>query len=96
MIIAIVRQCRRADGEHRQNPRQYAHTFHRPGTICIATAFWELPKKHRRAVLLHELGHLAIGPDGSEQAANKAIQELTGQEIMYADSPYGEALEIIK
>jgi hypothetical protein len=92
----ILRNCPLADHQHAQNMRQYAHTFHHDNTICVARALWKLPKKHREAVLLHEIGHLLVGPEGSEEDANQAVEDATGVHIYYVDSPYGVRLEIKK
>ena len=87
------RICEEAEREHRRNRRQYAHVYHVPGQICLCKAFWELPKVYRDGVLLHEIGHLVAGPEGSEEDATRAAETLFGVQIDYADSPYGEELE---
>lgn len=87
------RFCRAAEHEHKRSPRQYAHTFHYRNTICTSHALWKLPKRHRDAILLHEIGHLLAGKDATEAEANRAIRERTGQEILYIDSAYGDDLE---
>lgn len=94
-MIGSWRFCKKAEAEHKENRRQYAHTFHYPNVICLSHAFWKLPKKHRHAIFLHEMGHLIAGPDASEDEANRAIEELSGRKILYMDSPYGEGLEIL-
>lgn len=87
------RFCPAAEREHKLHKRQYAHSFHFRTTICTCHALWRLPKKHRDAILLHEIGHLLAGKDASEEEANRAILRQTGQEIVYIDSAYGEDLE---
>jgi hypothetical protein len=89
------RYCQKAEKEHEKSQRQYAHTFHYPDTVCVCSALWELPKKHRDAILLHEIGHLIVGKDGTEAEANKAIEEVTGKKIHYVHSSYGQHLEIL-
>jgi hypothetical protein len=89
----MLRHCLEADKEHGANQRQYAHTFHYPETICVAEAFWTLPKRYRDGVILHEIGHLLAGVEASEKAANDAVEERTGARIEYVDSKYGPNLE---
>lgn len=90
-----VKQCDQCDQEHADSKRQYAHTFHKMNTICVAKAFYDLPQSWQFAILLHEVGHLLAGPKGSEDAANKAAQKASGIPIVYKDGPYGEELEWI-
>ena len=90
-----VSECPQANQEHQDSQRQYAHVFHRDGTICIAKAFWQLPERLRLAILLHEAGHLLAGPRGGELAANRAAERYSGIPIEYQDCRYGEELESI-
>lgn len=90
------RHCAIADRDHRENIRNYAHTYHYPRTICLAEAFWELPREYRDGIILHEIGHLLAGPQGSEADANRAAEEWSGSRIQYVDSPYGRRLERVK
>jgi hypothetical protein len=87
--------CKTVEEEHRQHKRQYAHSFHFPNTICTSKALWTLPKRHRDAILLHEVGHLLAGPDASEEDANRAIEKCSGLKIDYVDTRYGEDLETL-
>jgi hypothetical protein len=87
------RHCRIAQRDHREHRRQYAHTFHYPNTICLAKEFWGLPKPYRDGILLHEIGHMLVGPEGTEKEATAAAEEFYGVEIDYVDSPYGRNLE---
>jgi hypothetical protein len=87
------KHCRIAQRDHEENRRQYAHTFHYPGTICLAREFWELPKEFRDGILLHEIGHMLAGPEGTEAEATEAAERFFGVEIRYVDSPYGKNLE---
>lgn len=85
--------CEEVEREHEENIRQYAHTYHYPYTVCVCKAFWELPKSHRDGILLHEIGHILAGPEGSEAEATAAAEAFFGAEIRYVDSPYGRQLE---
>jgi hypothetical protein len=87
------RQCSEAEREHQKDIRQYAHTYHYPETICVCAAFWDLPKEYRDGVILHEIGHLIVGPRGSEAEATRAAEAFFDVEIRYVDSPYGKRLE---
>jgi hypothetical protein len=87
------RLCRDAEQEHRKDERQYAHTFHYANTICVCRAFWDLPKSYRDGVLLHEIGHLLVGPEGTEQEATRAAEDVFKARIDYVDSPYGRSVE---
>ena len=87
------KHCVQADKEHRENLRQYAHTYHYSETICLAKSFWQLPKGFRDGIILHEIGHLLAGPEGDEEDANRAVEEWSGARIQYVDSPYGRHLE---
>ncbi len=90
-----VRWCSRADAEHRASDRQYAHTYHVPGAICVAHAFGALPPRVALAILLHECGHLLAGPKGGEVAADRAAHTASGMTIHYRDSAHGPRLETI-
>lgn len=89
-------ECPEVEEEHRESKRQYAHTFHHKGTICVCKEFWRLPPKHRDAILLHEIGHLLVGPEGGEEDANRAVEEVLGARIEYVCSPYGDDLEVVR
>jgi hypothetical protein len=91
-----LRHCAEVEQEHKRSQRQYAHTYHYRDTICVCDDFWELPEAHRDGVLLHELGHLFAGDEGSEADANDAAKDLLGAKIEYVDSPYGPRLERLK
>ena len=91
-----VIECPLANEEHRKAQRQYAHTFHREGQICVARAFYRLPERLQLAILLHEAGHILAGPRGGEQAANNAASRYSGVKIRYQDGPFGEELESIQ
>ena len=90
------RHCAIAESDHRKDVRNYAHTYHYPHTICFAKAFWKLPREYRDGIILHEIGHLLAGPEGSESDANDAVFDWSGARIEYVDSPYGRRLERVK
>lgn len=87
------RHCALAERDHKEDIRNYAHTYHYENTICLAEAFWELPRQYRDGIILHEIGHLIAGSHGSEDEANEAAYEWSGSRIQYVDSPYGRHLE---
>lgn len=91
-----VRICKVADEAHRTSGRAYAHVFCGPGsTICVASAFFELPREHRDGILAHELGHLFAGTEGDEPAADAAFLERTGVKIRYKDGRHGQCLQCL-
>lgn len=79
-----VRECSQADAEHAAHPRVFAHVGHKAGVICIARAFRSyLPDNYVYAILLHELGHLALLTDTghNERDADRHGGELAGVTI---------------
>lgn len=91
-----VRICKIADEAHRTSERAYAHVFCGPGsTICVASAFFDLPREHRDGILAHELGHLFAGSEGDEPAADAAFLERTGVKIHYKDGRHGQCLQCL-
>lgn len=90
-----VQWCPLADGEHKKSRRQYAHTFHRRGSICIARSFLKLPKRHKIGIILHEIGHLLAGRSGSEADADRAAEGYFQVRIRYTNSRYGESLQYV-
>lgn len=90
------RHCAIAERDHRKDVRNYAHTFHFPQTICFAKAFWKLPREYRDGILLHEIGHLLAGPQGSESDANEAVFDWIGARIEYVNSAHGRRLERVR
>ena len=90
-----VRRCGLANEEHEESRRQYAHVFHKAGTICVADAFFDLPEKTQLALLLHEVGHRMAGIRAREATANKVVREASGIHIHYRDGRHGERLEWI-
>lgn len=93
--ISII-HCELADREHGRSRRQYAHTYHYGNeVICVSRHLHQLPDEHRLAILLHEIGHILAGPEGSEEDADAAAEADSGIPIYYIDSPYGAQLEYI-
>ena len=91
-----VRICPVADEAHRTSKRAYAHVFCGPGTtVCVASAYFDLPREFRDGILAHELGHLFAGSDGDEPAADRAFLENTGVEILYKDGRWGRCLQCL-
>lgn len=90
-----IEECDSANFEHEESCRQYAHTFHKDGVICVAGEFDTLPEEVQLGILLHEVGHLIAGPDGTEEDANEAVEEDSGIEVFYEDTEFGEELECI-
>jgi hypothetical protein len=93
--VYTLGNCQLVEKEHRKSKRQYAHVFHINGQVCLARAFIELPERFRLGILMHEYGHILAGPDGSEEAANKAVERKTGIPIRYGPSHHGLNLEYI-
>lgn len=105
--VAELRHCELADKEHEASRRQYAHTFHQReklfsssvrayaevDIICVADAFWRLPKEIRDGLIIHEIGHIMAGPEASEAEANVEVERKTGGRVAYTDSRYGPDLE---
>lgn len=88
-----VKICRKVNEEHKNNCRQYAHTYHYSNTICLARAFYDLPNYHKIGIILHELGHLA-GARG-ENEADIIVGQLFGIAIDRIDSEWGDNLEAV-
>lgn len=85
--------CKRADKEHEQSIRQYAHTQHYKETICLSQAFYKLPLELKVGIILHEIGHL-LG-EKNERRADEVIEEIFGISIHRVDTRYGKNLESI-
>jgi len=92
-----VGHCKDADREHETSRRQYAHTLHRAGVICVAQDFFRLPETNRLGLLLHEVGHLLIGDrPHSEDAANRTVGKASGVTVYYRDGKAGPEVEWIR
>lgn len=84
-----IRLCPRAHNEHRASTRQFAHTLHRPGVVCVAPAFYDLPAEFQAGILIHELGHIALaGQKHNEHQADIMGSIISNVEI--TRRPYGK------
>jgi len=91
----IIKLCPRADKEHSYSRRQYAHVGHKRGVICVANDFFDLPPAIQMGLIAHEVGHIMVGYQGTEEDADKAANELFGIKIRYSDFPYGKDLQYL-
>lgn len=93
-----VEHCKDADQEHAESRRQYAHTLHKKGVICVASSFFDLPENVRLGLLLHEVGHILLDrkPGHSEDAANDAVYKASGVRVYYRDGKHGPEVEWIR
>ena len=87
-----MKHCAMADKENKIHPRQLAHVFHRPNTICVARAFDRLPTGFKLGLLAHECGHILGGPAAGEIRANNVAQDRLGLNIRYKDLGPGASL----
>jgi len=93
--IFRVHWCQVAERAHQRSRRQYAHVFHRRGVICVARAFWRLPRRHRLGVLAHEAGHVLAGRAAGEHAADEAAARALGITIRYRTTRWGRKLQYV-
>lgn len=83
--IKLDRKCRLVREDHKEDPRVYAHVFHRQGNaICICPAFDRLRLEHKIGILVHEIGHLMS--KGGEAEADLWVQENMGVDIDFRDT----------
>lgn len=76
----VTQACRMVEKDHRDDPRVYAHVFHRPDmTICLCKAYSKLMMGHKIGLLVHEIGHLMS--DGGEAEADLWAHENLGINI---------------
>lgn len=94
-MIPRLAWCVVADADHKKNKRQYAHTYHRKNVICLANKFLKLPKKYQLGILFHEIGHLILGPRGTELQADRAAEGYFKIRIKYKSSRYGKDLQYV-
>jgi hypothetical protein len=80
MKATYLDNCSLAVRQHRESPRQYAHVFHKPHTICVAyRALSRLPMEFFYGILLHECGHLLLGDTRhTERDADRAASDASG------------------
>lgn len=97
MIKIKIKPCPLADAEHKYiGKRQYAHVFHHNNNkiICVAKAFFKLPKRFQTGLIIHEIGHLFGAVD--ELKADKLGSKICGIEVYREDHPkYGNNLETV-
>lgn len=70
-----IKLCKKADEEHAESKRQYAHTFHKEKVICVARAFFKLPEDFQQGIIIHEIGHLfgAETEKGADRIGKNAV-----------------------
>jgi hypothetical protein len=91
-----IQLCEIAEKDHEMDMRNYAHTFHRKNTICICEDFLNLPDRYFWAIMIHEIGHLLVGKNGSEKDANRAAEEYFGVKVYCLPKTYyGKKLEFV-
>lgn len=94
--------CAQADDEHEESDRQYMHTLHKEGVICVAHAASDLLAPNVYGLFLHEFGHLIadlenlpghVGDDEilAEDEADDVIYRNFGILIEYDDRTVQEA-----
>lgn len=91
LLLAL---CPLAERDHRKSKRQYAHTCHRDGVICICVAFHDLPDTIKYGILLHELGHLIDPDEDDERKVDRIAEAAFGVKLKRVDHrEYGNELE---
>jgi hypothetical protein len=83
-----IARCARADREHEESERQYMHVGHRFACICYAGATEDLGLNWKLGLILHEIGHLAIGGpalvvDHTEEDANEGAFLVSGVRVHF-------------
>jgi hypothetical protein len=91
--------CLVANRDHTKSKRQYAHSLHVEGVICVCSAFWDLPDKFFFGILAHEIGHMyaaEAGLESTEEEADMMAEQQLDVTIRYTSSvKYGDALEFL-
>jgi predicted Zn-dependent protease len=73
--IALT-QCSQAEQEHLDKWRQFAHTGHLKGKICLAPSAWkEFTPREALGVIAHELGHIIALHEGLPAHTSRAGRE---------------------
>jgi hypothetical protein len=67
---------------HEHDARRYAHVYPYDLIFEFAPQSLCLPKKHREALIAHEIGHI-LDPEGGEEDADRAAEEAFGFKIDY-------------
>lgn len=84
-VIKIGSRCSVVEHDHENDPRVFAHVFHRRGkTICLCRDFAKLPLGHKIGILLHEIGHLMS--NGGESEADLWVQDNLGIDIGFKET----------
>lgn len=77
--------CRIVEKDHEDDPRVFAHVFHRKGHhICVCREFIDLPLGHQIGILLHEIGHLMS--DSGEAEADLWVQDFLDIDIEFKNT----------
>ena len=83
--VKVYRKCPLIEHDHANDPRVFAHVFHRRGkVICVCKDFDKLELGHKIGVLLHEIGHLMS--NGGEAEADLWVQDNLGIDIDYKNT----------
>lgn len=90
-----IRYCKLADKDHKRKKRWYAHTHHVNDHICVSQSILDLNDSQFYAVIAHEIGHILVGPQKSERAANTAANKYFNIKILYRDSSNGKMVETV-
>lgn len=77
--------CHLAAKDHQASPRTFAHTWHLDGVVCVDPSINSIPDAFKTGILLHEMGHLFAGPDGSEEDADNMVEAVMDIRIDYRD-----------
>jgi len=86
--------CAEADEEHIASFRQFSHVFHlNKHKICFARDIIYLVKKQIQGIIWHEVGHILMGPQASEDEANCKIKEDFSVTIVYGDDTIQRVVE---
>lgn len=89
--------CPIANKEHKASKRQYAHSYHKPGVICVAKAFMDLPGGYKAGILAHEYGHVVADLRSlgkwDEDLADFLAKKLLKIKMTRIDSPNGKNLQ---
>jgi hypothetical protein len=90
-----VKICEIAEQDHRKKMRWYSHTYCKPNTICVSSAFLNLPEAYQVGILVHEVGHLLTEPDATEKEADRAANKYFGVRIKHKNTPFGKNLQCL-
>lgn len=89
--------CPRAAQEHAESGRQFAHTLHKPGVVCLAPEIFSLPQCYIAGILIHELGHVALaGMQHTEEQADIMATIISGVAVQRRDYRKLKNLEYVR